>query len=188
MASGSSGAVEVGGTVHQGMWQLSTGSMKLSGCRKPNADPYDTIGPMSQKFTPEEHQQFLAAVRILDDTTRSPQERLDACRTVIMMCTSPIPSSPYRDPDPYCPGWLDAFGRAHDLKDELLRQLGDASSPSTTSTSASSIRRAAAKIPRDRFEIVRDGAHSPETGPLAGRWVQDARLPGRQGMRRIPRS
>ena len=133
---------------------------------------------MSRKFTPEEYQQFCALMRIVDDPTKPPEEQLGACRLVMMICTSAVPSPPHLDPEPYCPEWLDAFGRAHDLHKKLLRKQ------------ATKSRRAAAKRPRDppKIEIVRDAGYEPKAPPLDGQWVMDVRLPGGQMMRRIRRS
>jgi hypothetical protein len=100
---------------------FSTGNQESTGFCVPNPIPTFTIAAMTQtqKFSPEQHRQFLDAQKVFEDEARSDVERLDACSTVIDLCTSPIPSSPNVDPLPYCPGWLDVFGRAHDLREEL---------------------------------------------------------------------
>lgn len=77
---------------------------------------------MSRRFSPEEHQQFLAAMRIVDDPTQPSEERLASCQLVIWMCTQPTPMYLRADPEPYCPGWLDAFGRAHDLRKQIFQE------------------------------------------------------------------
>lgn len=76
----------------------------------------------TQKFSPEMHRRFLDAYERLKDETLSDPDRLAACRTVIALCTSPVPHPWGVDPLPYCQGWLEIFGRAHDLRKELLEK------------------------------------------------------------------